>query len=76
MIGRLGIDRARLLDDLSALETVGDRDQQAARGRVVRGRRQLRIGRVADDRLDALPAQAFDDVLVALDDQQGHLALP
>ena len=72
MIGRLRIDRARLLDDLSAFESIGNRDQQAARGRVVRGSGKLRIGRVADDRLDALPVQTFDDVLVALDDQKGH----
>ena len=44
---KLRIDRVRLLDHLSALEAVGDRDQQAACGRVVRGRGKLRIGRVA-----------------------------
>ena len=68
----LRIDGASLLDHLSALETIRDRDEQAARCRIVRSARKLRIGGVPRDRLDARLAQALDDVLVCFEHQQRH----
>ena len=41
------IDGARLLDDLSGLERIRDRDEQQLRLRQVRGPQNARIGRVS-----------------------------
>ena len=45
-------DGARLLDHLSTLEAVGNRDEQAARCRIVRRLREFRIGGIAGNLVD------------------------
>src|SRR5947209_481868 len=67
-----GTHGAGLLDYLSTFKSIRDGDQQTAGCRVVRGTCQLRIGRVAGDRLDAALAKVGDDLFVAFEYQQRY----
>ena len=70
MIGSVGVQRARLGDDLAALEGVGDRDQQPARRADVGGFQHVGRRGVAGESGDAVAVQPRHLVGIVLDHRE------
>ena len=72
--GERGVDSARLLHHLAALERVGSGDEKAARGAKICRTQHLRIGAVTGKRGDAPLAQFPHFIPILLDDEERHFA--
>ena len=69
------IHRPRLLDDLSGLERIRDRDEQQLCLRQIRGAQDARIGGVPLDDLDPGGPELLDRVVGVFDDEKRPAAL-